>query len=209
MIIKDFHNVRFPEDISYGSSGGPGFKTTVIELASGHEQRNIDWSLARATYDAQMGVKGREQMEEVLDFFYARRGKAYGFRFKDWMDYRIPRQPIGFVNNINYIDLQIFKRYEPATSFSYDRPILKIVPGTVKLWRAGEQIDLASAYTNVETGMVYGYAGNGHIGALVEIECEFDVPVRFDTDDIKITHDDWELMSWPSIPLVELKPRTA
>jgi hypothetical protein len=33
------------------------------------------------------------------------------------------------------------------------------------------------------------------------------VPVRFDIDEIKINHDDWELMSWPSIPLVEIKPR--
>ena len=59
MDISQFHNVRFPEDVSYGTNGGPGFKTTVIDLASGHEQRNIDWSLARATYDAQYCVKQR------------------------------------------------------------------------------------------------------------------------------------------------------
>jgi uncharacterized protein (TIGR02217 family) len=199
MDIAQFHNVRFPEDISYGSSGGPGFKTTVIDLASGHEQRNIDWSLARATYDAQYGVKQREQMEDVLDFFFARRGKAYGFRFKDWMDFTIPRQSLGEATAVTH---QTFKRYEPLTAYFYDRPILKLVPGTISWWADG--VLKSSALVNTETGIINT---TGLIGQEIEIQCEFDVPVRFDTDDIKIAHDDWELMSWPSIPLIELKPR--
>lgn len=209
MIIKDFHNVRFPEDISYGSSGGPSFKTTILELASGHEQRNIDWSLARANYDASYGIKTREQMEDVLDFFYARRGQAYGFRFKDWMDYSIDRQQIGVVAGDNKFTLQIYKRYEPLTSFYYDRPILKLVPGSVKLWV--NNVDRTNAFGTTidnETGIV-STISNYTPGHVVEIECEFDVPVRFNTDDIQIAHDDWELMSWPSIPLIELKPRAA
>lgn len=199
MDIANFHNVRFPEDISYGSNGGPGFSTTVIDLASGHEQRNINWSLARARYDAQYGVKQREQMEDVLDFFYARRGKAYGFRFKDWMDFELPRQSLGLATAVTH---QVYKRYEPLTSYYYDRPILKIVPGTVQWWANGV-LQLANK-VNTETGIINT---TGLIGQTIEIQCEFDVPVRFDTDEIKIAHDDWELMSWPSIPLVELKPR--
>lgn len=199
MDIANFHNVRFPEDISYGSSGGPGFKTTVIDLASGHEQRNIDWSLARAQYDAQYGIKQREQMEDVLDFFYARRGKAYGFRFKDWMDFSIPRQSLGAAATAS---TQIFKRYEPLTAYYYDRPILKIVTGSISWWANG--VLKSSALVNVDTGLINT---TGLVGQTIEIECEFDVPVRFDTDEIKIAHDDWELMSWPSIPLIELKPR--
>lgn len=200
MEISNFHNVRFPEDISYGSSGGPGFNTSVIDLASGHEQRNINWSLARAKYDASYGVKTREQMEEVLDFFYARRGKAYGFRFKDWMDYVLERQSIGIAGGSNI--LQIFKRYEPLTAYYYDRPLLKIVPNTVQLWANG--VVQSPLRVNTDTGVVNT---STLAGQTIEIACEFDVPVRFDTDDISITHDDWELMSWPSIPLIELRPR--
>lgn len=200
MDIAQFHEVRFPEDISYGSSGGPGFKTNVIELASGHEQRNIEWALARANYDVSYGIKERPQMEEVLDFFYARRAKAYGFRFKDWMDYTISRQSIGVGTGE---DIQVYKRYEPLTEFAYDRPILKLVPGTISVWANGiAQLD---TIVDPNTGLVNTA---GLTGQEIEVECEFDVPVRFDTDDIKIAHDDWELMSWPSIPMVELKPRS-
>jgi len=200
MEIANFHDVRFPEDISYGSSGGPGFNTSVIDLASGHEQRNINWSLARAKYDASYGVKTREQMEEVLDFFYARRGKAYGFRFKDWMDFVLDRQAIGVAGGTN--TLQVIKRYEPLTSYFYDRPIMKIVPGTVQVWANG--VELSPLLVNTGTGLVNTTT---YAGQTFEVACEFDVPVRFDTDEINITHDDWELMSWPSIPLIELRPR--
>lgn len=199
MQIAQFHNVRFPEDISYGSSGGPGFKTSVIELASGHEQRNIEWSSARATYDAAYGIKTREQMEDVLDFFYGRRGKAYGFRFKDWMDYTLARQTVAASATAS---TQVYKRYEPLTSHYYDRPLLKIVPDSVSLWANGVTIN--PLLLDVETGIINT---NSYQTQLIEVACEFDVPVRFDTDEIKIAHDDWETMSWPSIPLVELKPR--
>ncbi|UIS25215.1 protein of unknown function DUF2460 [Erythrobacter phage vB_EliS-L02] len=211
MDIAQFHEVRFPEDISYGSSGGPGFKTNVFELASGHEQRNIEWSLAKAMYDVSYGIKEREQMEQVLDFFYARRGQAYGFRFKDWMDFQIPRQAIGTMgNDLNTSTLQVYKRYEPLTAYAYDRPILKIVTGTVSLWRNGTLLSAAdtAARLNLNTGVITNKS-NDDDGAAFEIECQFDVPVRFATDEIKIAHDDWELMSWPSIPLSELKPRSS
>ena len=199
MQIAQFHDVRFPEDISYGSSGGPGFKTSVIDLASGHEQRNIEWSLARAVYDVAYGIKEREQMEDVLEFFMARRGKAYGFRFKDWMDFFLARQSIGVATTNQ---TQVYKRYEPLTAHFYDRPILKIVPDTVSLW--ANNVPINAALLNITTGIVNT---TSYIGQTIEVECEFDVPVRFDTDEIKIAHDDWELMSWPSIPLIELKPR--
>lgn len=200
MSIANFHEVRFPVDISYGSSGGPGFNTSVIDLASGHEQRNINWSRARAKYDASYGVKEREQMEEVLDFFYARRGKAFGFRFKDWMDFTLERQAIGVAGGSNV--LQVFKRYEPLTAHFYDRPLTKIVPGTVQIWSNGVVRD--PNLLNANTGLINT---TGFAGHTFEVACEFDVPVRFDTDEINITHDDWELMSWPSIPMIELRPR--
>lgn len=203
MIIRNFHNVRFPEDVSYGSSGGPGFKTAILELSSGHEQRNIEWSLARASYDASYGIKTREQMEDVLDFFYARRGMAYGFRFKDWMDFQIPRQIMGVGTGVDD-DLQVFKRYEPLTSYGYSRPILKIVPSSVSVW--ADNVIQDATRVDLDSGLI---DTRGLIGQTIEVACEFDVPVRFGTDEVKINHDDWELMSWPSIPLVELRARSS
>jgi uncharacterized protein (TIGR02217 family) len=45
--VSGFHEVQFPPDISYGASGGPGYRTTVITTVSGHERRNSNWTAAR------------------------------------------------------------------------------------------------------------------------------------------------------------------
>lgn len=200
-----FHEVLFPEDISYGSSGGPGFNTTVIELSSGAEQRNINWSELRAKYDCSHGIKTREQMEDLLDFFTARRGKAYGFRFKDWMDYQIVDQLIGIGTGASSLPCQAKKTYEPASGYGFDRIIRKLVPGSVVVSVNG--VVNAGAVINYNTGIITPsvFVPVGHEVRIVA--AEFHVPVRFDIDEMSITHDDWELMSWPSIPLVELKVR--
>ncbi len=82
-----FDEVRFPEDISYGSIGGPEYLTKIIPLNSVNEYRNITNSLSKLRYNISYGVKTNEQISKLLTFFRARRGKAIGFRFKDWSDY--------------------------------------------------------------------------------------------------------------------------
>ncbi len=37
-----FTEIRFPENISYGSIGGPEFSTDVVTTHNGCEQRNIN-----------------------------------------------------------------------------------------------------------------------------------------------------------------------
>lgn len=207
-----FHDVLFPPEISYGSSGGPGFNTTVITLDSGAEKRSINWADAKAKYDVSHGIKSREQMEELLDFFYARNGRAYGFRFKDWSDYEMERQPLAFTTTTPNQQLQLFKRYAPSAGYPYDRTIHKIVPGTLKVWIDGvpdtrnDGFKLLNIIPNNDTG-TFMIGGIYPAGQVIEAACEFHVPVRFDSDEMHIVHDSWETMSWPSIPLVELKLR--
>jgi uncharacterized protein (TIGR02217 family) len=88
--LASFDEVQFPPRISAGAQGGPAFSTTVLTLDSGMEHRNINWSRERPTYDISTGLKDADDGREYLKFFYARRGKAIGFRFKDWSDFRLP-----------------------------------------------------------------------------------------------------------------------
>ena len=45
-----FIETQFPTDISYGSSGGPEYATDVVISQSGAEQRNVNWTQARARF---------------------------------------------------------------------------------------------------------------------------------------------------------------
>ena len=84
-----FHDIRFPTAVSYGATGGPERKTEIVTLASGHEERNTSWAHSRRRYDAGLGMSTLDQLERVIAFFEARMGQLYGFRWKDWSDYKM------------------------------------------------------------------------------------------------------------------------
>src|SRR5512134_2143603 len=96
--------------MSYGASGGPGYLATVVATASGHEHRNANWAAARGRRNVASGLKKREQVAELIAFFRARRGRAHGFRFKDWTDYQATAQVIGTGNGSNK-NFQLVKNY--------------------------------------------------------------------------------------------------
>jgi uncharacterized protein (TIGR02217 family) len=113
--MTGFHEVRFPDNIAYGATGGPEFAATVVVTGAGHEQRNVDWAEARGRWDVGSGLKNQEQLDELIAFFRARKGKAYGFRFKDWTDYKATDQLIGTGDGA-IKTFQLVKRYPRAAS---------------------------------------------------------------------------------------------
>ena len=71
-----FHEVRFPDNIAYGATGGPEFATTVVVTGAGHEQRNVNWAEARGRWDVASGLKKQAQIDELIAFFRTRRDKT-------------------------------------------------------------------------------------------------------------------------------------
>lgn len=196
-----------------GAIGGPRFSTTVTTLSGGTEQRNINWAKARGEWDVSHGLKTEQQVEELLAFFHARNGKAFGFRFKDWADYRLPRWidtpgdlapiQVTFTTDGHTNTFQIVKVYGDTAGF-YVRPITKPVVGTVQLLNNGVQtFDFTVDNT---TGIVTLGGGTAvTTGHQIAVVCEFDVPCRFDTDDMKLTTTMVDNFSWSTIPVVETR----
>lgn len=83
-----FHEVRFPASLSFGSVGGPERRTEVVTLANGHEERNSPWQHSKRRYDAGLGMRSLDDIEKLIAFFEARMGQMYGFRWKDWSDFK-------------------------------------------------------------------------------------------------------------------------
>lgn len=196
-----FAEVQFPPDISYGSSGGPEYTTDIITSLSGHEQRNVTWAQARARYNVAKGVKSADQLETLIAFFRARKGRAYGFRFKDWTDYRMHGQLLGVGDGIR-TQFQLLKRYESGDGVEL-RSIRKPVAGTVRIYLNAilQEIDVT---VDVTSGVV-SFAHAPSAGMEVRADCEFDVPVRFDTDRLAATLDSYGTHSWVDIPLIEVR----
>lgn len=196
-----FVEIQFPPDISYGSSGGPLYTTDIVITAGGHEQRNVQWEQARARYNVAHGVKTKVQLEQLIAFFRARKGRAYGFRFKDWTDYQLTNQVIGVGNGIKTA-FQLTKTYSSG-GVDESRNIRKPVSGTVLVKVDGVAVT-SGVSISTATGIVT-FTTAPALGRTITASAEFDVPVRFDTDRLSATLEDYGVHSWMDIPLIEVR----
>lgn len=205
-----FHEIRFPDNISRGARGGPERRTQIVELASGDEERNASWANSRRRYDAAYGVRRADDLAAVVAFFEARNGRLYGFRWKDWGDYKsclpsgVPAstdQAIG-TGDGNTTGFQLSKDYNSGAQ-TWTRTITKPVAGTVAL--ALDGIDQASGWSVDTTTGEITFATAPTSGTAITAGFEFDVPVRFDTDQLDVIHDIERLGTITSIPLIEVR----
>lgn len=200
-----FIEERFPVYVSEGSKGGPAFNTTIFTSQSGFEQRNANWATSRASYDVAFGIRDEDDLADVLEFFYVMHGRATGFRFKDWGDYRIVNGNIGTGDGVE-TTYQIVKKYS-VSSNTYTRTITKIVANTLEVYVNDVLKTLTTDYTvNMNTGVIVFEAGDiPGVGEAVEVNCEFDVPVRFDIDEMPISWEAFQIQSASGINLVEVR----
>lgn len=197
-----FIETRFPTDIAFGSTGGPQYSTDVVITHGGYEQRNSNWSQARAVYNVAHGVKTQTQLDTLIAFFRARKGRADGFRFKDWTDYQATGQVIG-TGNGSKLAFQLIKTYNSGST-SETRNIRKPVAGTVNIYLNGV-LQSGSAFTLDSTTGIVTFATAPANGVVVSADFQFDVPVRFDTDRLSASLDSYGSHSWNEIPLVEVR----
>lgn len=194
-----FHDVRLPDEIEQGASGGPAFQTTVLPLSSGGEQRNIDWLEARHEWELGYGIDSKEAYDTVRQFFFARRGQAHTFRFKDWSDFQLIDEVIGLGDGVNKT-FQLIRTYETAGPSPYFRRITRPVSGTVVLKVDG----VVTAATDNGLG-VFTFATAPALGVEVTCTCEFDMCVRFNTDKFQLTLEQVNAGSINSLPIIEVR----
>lgn len=208
----NFHEVRFPAALSFGSSGGPQRRTEIVKLVNGFEERNTPWEHSRRHYDAGVGLRSMDDLEGLITFFEARRGQLYGFRWKDWSDFKSCRpseEPTCLDQEIARGDgvratFQLVKRYASGDGV-YVRPIRKPVAGTVRIGLAGDpKFEGLDFEVNEVTGEVT-FMVPPDIDVRITAGFEFDVPVRFDTDRILVSAANFNAGEIPTVPVVEVR----
>lgn len=199
--MNDFVETQFPSDISYGATGGPMFLTDVASTISGREQRNSKWSQSRAKYNVASGIKTETQWQALIAFFRARLGKAIGFRFKDWSDYKAVNVAIG-TGDDSTTDFQLVKIYTSG-SVAVSRTITKPVTGSISIYV--DAILQSSGVTVDTTTGIVSFTTPPANGEVITADFEFDVPVRFDTDEMAVSMDSFDAGNWSSIPLIEVR----
>jgi uncharacterized protein (TIGR02217 family) len=206
--------VLFPLEVALQSTGGPQRRTEIVALGSGAEVRNARWADSRRQWDAGSGVHSLDDLDRVIAFFEARRGRLHGFLYRDPLDHRssIPSrapgpfdQPLG-VGDGETADFALAKTYGDAVR-SWRRAIAWPVAGSVRVAVGGVEKTAGTDWSLSASGglVTFAAAAVPPAGAAVTAGFEFLVPVRFDTDEIRIDLTAFLAGEIPTIPLVEIR----
>jgi uncharacterized protein (TIGR02217 family) len=208
----NFHEVQFPTHLSFGALGGPQRRVDVVTLANGFEERNTPWAHSRRVYDAGLGMRSLDDVEEVIAFYEARFGKMFGFRWKDWSDYKSGKPSLEVSQEDQQIALgdgvttafQIIKTYRSG-GHVYARPITKPVAGSLRV--AVEQdakVETVDYVVDHTTGFIT-FSHPPDPDTRVFAGYEFDVPVRFDSDSLLTNMASFNAGQVPDIPVREVR----
>jgi uncharacterized protein (TIGR02217 family) len=207
-----FHDIRFPANLSFGSVGGPERRTEIVTLTNGFEERNTPWAHSRRRYDAGIGLRSLDDVEALLAFFEARRGQLFGFRWKDWADYKscLASQTISPTDQVigdgdgatrSFALVKLYRSGEHA----YTRPITKPVRGTVLVAISGTPKVEGLEFSFDDRTGILSFPTPPDPGSVITAGFEFDVPVRFDTDRIQTSVASFRAGDVPTVPVVELR----
>lgn len=205
----NFHEISFPLAIAFHSTGGPVRRTEIVALGSGHEERNATWAASRRRFDVGSGMKSLDDLHTVIGFFEARMGRLYGFRFKDFSDWKscapggavAPTDQVTGTGDGSTTQFRLAKTYASGAG-SWVRAIPKPVDGTVRI--AVDGVETISGWScDAATGIVTFDAAPAD-GAAITAGFAFDCPVRFDTDQLSINLASFAAGEIPSIPLIEI-----
>jgi uncharacterized protein (TIGR02217 family) len=206
-----FHEVNLPARLAFGSTGGVERRTEIVTLGSGFERRSTPWAQGRRRYLIGANLRSLDDMAALTAFFEARRGRLYGFRFRDFADFKScgPSGPItpqdqslGVGDGVR-ATFELRKGYGEGEDAA-DRRILKPVPGTVRIGVDAIEQGVEAFEADAATGTVT-FVAPPAAGAAITAGFEFDVPVRFDTDRIDVTLESFAAGRMAAVPLIEVR----
>jgi uncharacterized protein (TIGR02217 family) len=197
---------RLPDALAYGAVGGPQFLTQVVMTQSGAEQRNQCWAQARAAFE--IGYTNRDDAETrtLIAFFSAvALGRAGRFRVHDFLpgEDTGTDEPLGTGDGATRV-FQLLKRYTYA-GYSDDRVITRPRAGSVTC--ALDGVPTTAFTVDTTTGRLTFTLPPGN-GVAVTASFTFDVPCRFDTDQLPLQRTAPNAWTWDRLTLWEVRETT-
>ncbi len=206
-----FSEARLPARLAFGSTAGVERRTEITQLSSGFETRTTPWANGRRRYVLAASLRSLNDAAALTAFFEAQQGRLIGFRFSDFADFKscLPLgavspndQAIGTGDGATRV-FQLTKTYGAGAS-AYVRTIAKPVAGSVALAVAGKALGVNQFSVDTTTGLVTLSAAPA-AGAGVTAGFLFDTPVRFDTDRLDVTLENFTAGRVIAVPLVEVR----
>lgn len=192
-----FIDARLLECVADGFEGKKTYATRIHPLRSGHEARNKARSNGRWTFYAVAGSLDPEDWPLILDAFDAVQGSGDSFRFHNPLDGSVVGQSLGDAP-AGSTPVQLVKSSTFAT-VTRTRNITKPVAGSVTVYQTG--VAKAGTYSTL-TGL-FTPSTAWTEGEPLTADFEWDVPVRFEADELAPTYEDFSAIGVP-LNLIEV-----
>jgi uncharacterized protein (TIGR02217 family) len=197
--MSNFHNVNLPKYIEIFAVSTTEFSTFCAVTKSGREMRSSNSSQPKRSYLLQNCHLSKVQFEGFNDFFYARNGKKFAFRLKDFCDSKVVKQLIGRGDD-ELTEFQLIKIYKDSIA-PYTRKIINPTAETIQVY-LGEELVVPGA-VDLKTGIVTLAEA---VADEVEVfaSFEFDVLVRFENDSYQYSFNEDGTISLDNVKLIEV-----
>jgi uncharacterized protein (TIGR02217 family) len=155
-----FHEVVFPDDVSIGAKVKKVRLFDSVQTVRGHVSRNAVGEDSYAEFDISFGIDNVQKADGVYEFWQARRGGLYAFRFKDWSEFKscgaaaTPSSTDQQMLQLTPTTFQLQKTYSDAGG-SYSKMIKKPISGTLTVNDSVSDLSEGANYSvDYTTGIV-------------------------------------------------------
>lgn len=183
----------FPVCPSLGAQSTPAYNVSVARMMSGAERRNRFWQYPLHRFMLSVDPRQIDEVQIVLEWFHAMGGPECGFRWSDYADYkssRVQNTPTPLDQPLDPIlespsGYQLIKEYTVG-SRTQERIILKPVASSIRVAN-GSGVEQASNRWSLDSTTGILTPLGGFSGVPTTWGGEFDVPVRFEGNELPIT----------------------
>lgn len=179
-------NAVLDEEVDYGFSGGPRYKTNIGEYPNGFEDRDSGWKYPKHEFSASFGDIDDDDRDAIIAGFHVCKGRKHAIKFKDWNDYKIENQVINVIPGTAN-PIQLYKTYAPfGDAYTAVRPIQAFAECEI----VDENGDVVLGTLDTETG-IFTPSTEWGVGEYRISYAEFYVWVRYDDDYNEMTINSW------------------
>ena len=175
-----FIEKRLLDKVSFGSQSGFEFRTDIKQMRNGMESRLSEWAEPLQPMNVIFRRLNEADRQQFEDAFIVCKGRAFGFRFRNPLNYKAQLQPVGIGTGVEQVaQLRRTSRFLQTATYAIKKPVAESIVITAN----GTPI---AALVDSTTGVVTFVAP---LGSVVMWSGEYDTPVRFDSDKLIWTYD--------------------
>jgi uncharacterized protein (TIGR02217 family) len=221
MSTPGFLEIQLDPNTNWGTTGGLSYNTIVVANPSrSAETRFPQQSRGYWNLSINLTDKSQDQMKDIASHFDAVEGKAWGWRFRNKREYftsndgcktRAPEALTLYAGGTTLQLTHVRSSLGRTSIIPIRKPDLNSVGGIT-----GTGTTPFTLYIN---GVAWASSGNWTLDTTTGIitfasdqtgntfmwDGEWDTPMRFDVDDQTASWDDFDVLAWDSINIMEIQ----